>query len=414
MTQETRALGRLLVFFDEPYFRTERDGQEVVTTNRAFWLFVRALAPAFSHVDFLARIAPERREAPFSCTPDPHFTLRELPYYESLYDLGGLLRVLPAQLRVFWEAIGACDAVLLGIPHPACLVLWAIARLRGRRVLFLDRQDLIARAKLRAPGAGRSAIVFGAWLLVRAFVLLSRSTLTFAVGEEMRRRYAHPGAPAHGLLISLVREKELSGVSARSLPPASAPKRLLWVGRVDPDKGLEVLLEAFRSVTAARPGEQWHLDLVGTGLIEAQIARQVEDLGLARSAHLHGFVPFGPALNAYYDSATAYVLPSNESEGFPQVLIEAMARGLPVIATAVAGIPYVLRDGENAVLLPPRNPEALAAAILRMLGDADLYHRCSEAGLRFAGEHTLEAQTRKFLDAASPYLRREPSAAYGR
>jgi len=404
MTAETKTLGRLLVFFDEPYFRGERGGEEIVTTNRAFWLFIRALAPAFAHVDFLARIVPERREAPFPCTPDPLFTLRELPYYESLYGVGGLLRLLPAQLRVFWDAVGACDAVLIGIPHPTGLLLWAIARLRGRRVIFLDRQDLIARARLRAPGAARHATVFAAWALVRAFVLLSRRTLTFAVGEEMRLRYARSGANAHGLLISLVREKELDGVPARSLPLPQVPRRLLWVGRLDPDKGLEVLLEAFRTVAAQRPTEEWHLDLVGTGLIEEQIARRAQELGLGGSAHLHGFVPFGPALNAWYDRAAAYVLPSNESEGFPQVLIEAMARGLPIIATAVAGIPYALRDGENAVLLPPRNPEALAAAILRMLGDADLYRRCSENGLRFAREHTLEAQTRKFLDAAAPYL----------
>ena len=411
MTGETKTLGRLLVFFDEPYFRSERDGQEVVTTNRAFWLFIRALAPSFAHVDFLARIVPERREAPFPCTPDPHFTLRELPYYESLYGVGGLLRVLPAQLRVFWRAVGACDAVLIGIPHPTGLLLWAIARIRGRRVLFLDRQDLVARARLRAPGAARHASVLAAWALVGAFVLLSRRTLTFAVGEEMRLRYARAGAAAHCLLISLVREKDLEGVGARSLPPAATPRRLLWVGRLDPDKGLEVLLEAFRIVREQRPGEEWHLDLVGTGLIESQIAQRASELGLGASAHLHGFVPFGPALGAYYDRATSYVLPSNESEGFPQVLIEAMARGLPVISTAVAGIPYALRDGENAVLLPPRDPAALAEAILRMLGDADLYRRCSENGLRFAREHTLEAQTRKFLEAASPYLRGGRGAA---
>ena len=406
MTGDARNPGRLLVFFDEPYFRIERGGQEVITTNRAFWLFIRALAPAFDHVYFLARIFPEPKEAPFACTPDPRFSLWELPYYESLYSLGGLLRGMPAQLRVFWTAIGACDAVLLGIPHPACLILWAMARLRRRPVIFLDRQDLIARAQLRAPGAARRAIVFGARALVRAFVLLSRNTLTFAVGGEMHRRYARPGAPAHTLLISLVREKDLDGVAARLLPGTEVPRRLLWVGRLDPDKGLEVLLDAFRMVNGRHPDQEWHLDLIGTGLIEKQITQRATDLGLARSVHLHGFVPFGPELNEHYDRATAYALPSNESEGFPQVLIEAMARALPVIATAVAGIPYALHDGENALLLPPRDPHALAAAIERMLSDPALYRRCSENGLRFAREHTLEAQTKRFLQEALPYIER--------
>lgn len=399
-------LGRLLVFFDEPFFRTQKEGREVITTNRAFWLFIRGIAPAFSQVEFLARILPEPGEAPFPCTPDPGFTLVELPYYESLYSPGALLRTLPAQLRVFWRAVGRCDAVFLGIPHPACLILWLMARLRGRPAIFLDRQDLIARARLRAAGSGQRAAVLAARALVRAFVLLSRTTLTFAVGGEMHRRYARPGTPAHVLLISLVRESEVAGVAARKPPAAGEPIHLLWVGRVDPDKGLEVLLRAVQQIVRRSDGCRWQLDLVGSGSIAKEIAALACELGLDDVVRLRGFVPFGPELNAYYDRATAYVLPSNESEGFPQVLIEAMARGLPVVATAVAGIPYALRDGENALLVPPRHPDALAAAIERLAQDASLYGRCSEGGLAFARAHTLEAQTSAFLREAAPWIQK--------
>ncbi len=404
---ETSKTGKLLVFFDEPFFRTRREGEEVVTTNRAFWLFIRGLAPSFEHVFFLARISPEEKVGSFPCTPDPMFTLREVPFYESLYSAGGLLRSLPEQLKVFWRAVGESDTVLLGIPHPTCLILWAMARLRGRSVIFLDRQDLIARVEFRGEGPGKKLMVLVAKALVGAFVFLSRKTLTFAVGGEMYRRYEKPGSPAHTLLISLVREKDLEGIPVRELPEKDEEKRLLWVGRVDPDKGLEVLLQAFKQLLERNPQSPWHLDIVGSGLIEDEIAGLVRELGLEGTVHLRGFVPFGPELERYYDRATAYTLPSNESEGFPQVLIEGMARGLPIIATAVAGIPYHLTDGENAILLPPRNPDALTESIERLMGDADLYRKLSENGLRFAHDHTLEAQTGIFMREAGPYMKRD-------
>ncbi len=407
MEADTSKKGKLLVFFDEPFFRTRRNGEEVVTTNRAFWLFICGLAPSFDHVFFLARISPEEKIAPFPCTPDPKFTLRELPFYESLYSARGLLRSLPEQIKRCWRAVGESDVVLLGIPHPTCLILWAMARLRGHPVIFLDRQDLIARVELRGEGAGKRLMVIAARALVGAFVVLSRKTLTFAVGGEMYRRYERPGSPAHTLLISLVREKDLEHVPVRELPEDAQEKRLLWVGRVDPDKGLEVLLQAFKQLMERNPQTSWHLDIVGSGLIEDEIAHLVRELGLESTVHLRGFVPFGPELEQYYDRATAYTLPSNESEGFPQVLIEGMARGLPIIATAVAGIPYHLADGENAILLPPRNPDALTKSIERLMGDADLYRKLSRNGLQFAHDHTLEAQTGIFIREAGPYIERK-------
>jgi glycosyltransferase involved in cell wall biosynthesis len=404
-TRSDQGLGKLLVFFDEPFFRKG----EVVTTDRAFWLFVRALAPAFEHVFLLARIQPEPREAPYPCTPHHGFTLRELPYYASLYKASDLLRSFPRALGTAWRSVGESDALLLGVPHPFCLVLWTMATLRGKRAIFLDRQDLIGRVGLRAPGLTRSIALIAARALVGITALLARKTLTFAVGEAVQRLYARPGAPVHTLLISLVPAERIKTDGPRSLPEATSRRCLLWVGRIDPDKGLEVLLDAFRHLLERGVGDL-QLDLVGSGLVEEEIRDRVRSMDLEERVDLPGYVPFGPQLEERYRSATVYVLPSNESEGFPQVLIEAMASGLPVVATAVSGIPYALRDGENALLVPPRDPASLCDAIERLLNDRALYEHLSREGLSFARAHSLEAQTAKFLRAAIPYLTRSGSS----
>jgi len=71
----------------------------------------------------------------------------------------------------------------------------------------------------------------------------------------------------------------------------------------------------------------------------------------------------------YYNSADYFILPSASGEGLPLVLLEAMACGLPVIATAVGGTPEIIQHMKNGVLVPPRNPEAMAAVLSKLLSE---------------------------------------------
>jgi glycosyltransferase involved in cell wall biosynthesis len=90
-----------------------------------------------------------------------------------------------------------------------------------------------------------------------------------------------------------------------------------------------------------------------------------------------------------------FVLPSL-SEGLPTVVCEAMNCGLPVVATAVDGTPEAVRDGETGLLVPPRDPAALADALGRLLDDADLRGRMAEAALRIGREeYTWDANARR-------------------
>src|SRR6059058_476177 len=129
--------------------------------------------------------------------------------------------------------------------------------------------------------------------------------------------------------------------------------QLGFLGRLDPIKRVPDLVEALRDVQRA------HLHIFGEGPERAEIERTVIRLGLTQRVTLHGAVqrPQG-ALS----KMSLLVLPS-AAEGFGLVLIEAMAAGIPVVATDVPGIRDVVRDGITGVLAPPGQPQKLAEAI---------------------------------------------------
>jgi D-inositol-3-phosphate glycosyltransferase len=168
---------------------------------------------------------------------------------------------------------------------------------------------------------------------------------------------------------------------------------LLFVGRIDPIKGLDVLVRAvgllrdrpdLTLVVAGGPGDEAELERV-RGLIET--------LGLRDKVQLRGAVP-QEELPDYYSAASVCVVPSHY-ESFGLAAIEALACGTPVVASHVGGLPTVVRDGENGLLVRWRWPEAFAAAIARVLDDpsfaASLAGRARESVLRFGWGRVAEA-----------------------
>lgn len=141
-------------------------------------------------------------------------------------------------------------------------------------------------------------------------------------------------------------------------PPSGAPISLLFLGRLSPEKGLDVLLAAL-----ARPSAPpVHLDVVGDGPERVALERATHAAGLTARVIFHGFQPdVAPFLAA----ADALVMPSRR-EGLPMALIEAVAAARPVVATAVGGIPELVTPGENGELCAPDDADALAAAIRRL------------------------------------------------
>ncbi len=179
--------------------------------------------------------------------------------------------------------------------------------------------------------------------------------------------------------------ERFSGADPADLP---AGRRLLFVGRLDPRKGFPMAVRAFGMLA----GRFEDLRLVVAG--EGPDREAVFDLPPAVRARVHfaGQVPHDD-LPSYHAAADVFVAPSVGGESFGVVLVEALAAGLPVVASDIAGYREVLRDGVEGILIPPSDPAALAGAVARLLEDPGLAGRLGRAGTARAGEFSWDVVT---------------------
>jgi glycosyltransferase involved in cell wall biosynthesis len=155
------------------------------------------------------------------------------------------------------------------------------------------------------------------------------------------------------------------------------PNRLLYVGRLEWTKGVDLLLKAFQQLLDSFPDATLHI--VGSGGEADVLRRQVPEL--IRSGQVIFCGAATPAeVSAGMAEASLFVLPSRY-EGFPLVLLESWAAGLPIVATSVGAIPSFVRDGVDGVLVKPGDPTALRDGLAHLLSDKDLQVRASAAGL---------------------------------
>jgi glycosyltransferase involved in cell wall biosynthesis len=158
---------------------------------------------------------------------------------------------------------------------------------------------------------------------------------------------------------------------------------LAFAGRLGPQKALGVALEALAGVPDVT------LAIAGDGPDREQLEARARELGLGSRARFLGSVPRDAVLRLFR-AADAAVL-SSAWENLPHTVLEALAVGSPVIATAVGGVPEIVHEGENGLLVPPNDPVALAGAIRRLFADDDLRRRLADAAPGSVAAYTEES-----------------------
>jgi glycosyltransferase involved in cell wall biosynthesis len=193
-----------------------------------------------------------------------------------------------------------------------------------------------------------------------------------------------------------------------AIPPLAEGARLnliLFLGRLEAAQGIFDLLEAVSQLRAAVPDV--HLVCAGDGNRIA-VARYAERLGIAEAVKFTGWV--GPSgKRALFESAAAYALPAY-AEDMPMSLLEAMAAGVPAVASPVGGVPEVLADGVNGSLVAPGDVATLTRKLRKLLLDRPLAMRIGAAGretvrLRFSPERALPHLERLYADLGLRALR---------
>jgi glycosyltransferase involved in cell wall biosynthesis len=168
---------------------------------------------------------------------------------------------------------------------------------------------------------------------------------------------------------------------------------MLAVGRLSPEKGHADLLEALTLVKQADPGTDFRAVIVGEGAERANLEGQRHALGLDGIVLLPGQQT---DVRPFYAMADLLVLPSH-SEGSPNVLLEAMSAGLPIVATNAGGIVEIAAHGETAMIVPTRDAPAFAAAIQRLRSNPDLARRLAVQAKREAARFTPEAYVESMI-----------------
>lgn len=163
--------------------------------------------------------------------------------------------------------------------------------------------------------------------------------------------------------------------------------RVLFVGALRAWKRVDDLIEAVSLLR--RAGRNVELELVGDGELREPLVAQAAQRGLQDYVHFRGTATLGPQLNAWYNAADIFALPSL-SEGSPRVIAEALGHSLPIVATPVGNIAESLGDGARGVLVPIKDPPALAAGIARLIDDAEFRRQCIRDGYAYARQHGLD------------------------
>jgi colanic acid/amylovoran biosynthesis glycosyltransferase len=187
--------------------------------------------------------------------------------------------------------------------------------------------------------------------------------------------------PLAGKVVNIYNGVSLAG-PAGPRPPARPPFHLLALGRLVPKKGFPVLLRACRLLSAQ--GVDFHLTLAGDGPDRRKIRQFIQRQGLADRVSLPGAVPHREVarLMAAADLLVmpSLIAPSGDRDGIPNVILEALLWGVPVVGTAVAGIPEVIQDGDTGWLTTPGDPETLARAVAAALSDPGEARRRADQG----------------------------------
>ena len=379
---------RLSVYTDYAY---QRRG-DAIYAERAFAIFLVRLAGSFEGFVLVGREL-QGGDAQRYLIP-AHIDFVGLPYYRTLARPTEAAGGMVESLRRFWRSLDAVDAVWLLGPHPLSIAFAVLALIRGRRVVLGVRQDFPTYVRSRHPD-GRGLRLAG-WVLEWTYRAMARVLPTVVVGPALRENYRH-ARRLHELTVSLVESGDLVDPATASRRSYEGTLRALSVGRLEAEKNPLLLADVLAELRGS--GQDWRLIVCGEGPLEAELARRLDQLGVSEHADFHGYVPFERMRDIYRSSHA--LLHVTWTEGLPQVLLEALAAGLPIVATEVGGIGAAM--GGAAMLVPPDDPHAAARALEEVARDGQLRGRLIEAGLARVARHTIDRETARlasFLKAS--------------
>ena len=285
--------------------------------------------------------------------PAVRAVFRLVPYLWSLWRTLGQTQVMHLMANSGWAWH------LFAVP-----AIW-MARFRSVPVVVNYRGGEAEQFLSRSQGLVRFSMRRVAWLIVPSAFL-----------QEV---FAHHGMPA-AIVPNIINLARFHPRSARCTGSA----HLVVARNLEPLYDNATAVRAFEIVLSQYPSAQ--LTIAGSGPHANYLKQLVEELGLAHVVRFAGRLD-RDAMAALYRSADIVLNPSL-ADNMPNSVLESLASGVPVVTTNVGGVPYIVQDGVTALLVPPADPQAMAAACLKILQSDDLWRQLSDAGLAEVQRYT--------------------------
>ncbi|MDZ7804411.1 glycosyltransferase family 4 protein [Thiohalophilus sp.] len=334
----------------------------------------RYFAPTRNFVDFMAVLAEqgdnyqlivpcrEVGEQEIEDLSELHLPgeVHEVAFYRG--HLAALLKtpIQAFRIRQIVSRAASIERVCIGGPGPNSMLFWLSLLLpKSTRFLFFIRGDTVETVRhiYRDRWWGKLPVAISGLFQKRIFDLLGQErAVVFTYGEALEAKYRAHGQAVH--TISPLIDESVVRETPRPPIPQDRSLRVLFVGRLSAEKGVSELVAALARLRSR--GIELRLDVAGTGVLQDRLQEEAAREEVSDFVTFHGHVPPGPMLWDLYDSCDLLCLPSR-TEGTPRVVVEAFARGMPVLATRVGSIESMFP--ENLVFIEKGTPDGIAEGL---------------------------------------------------
>jgi len=301
-----------------------------------------------------------------------------------------------AVLKVAMKSIECCDVLVVRSPTP--LAPYFHKYVKKNKVWFMIVGDYLEAIDHYKNSGFRNKLVY-LYLHINDFFFQRRirKTNILVNSPALFNKYRNKAKSIFQIRTTTLTDSDFY---IRDKNYLNQQVELLYTGQFNPSKGLFELIDALSSLVKEHLSVRLHLvgwedDVKKT--VENALKERALKLGVANHLIFHGKKSVGLELNKMYRLANIYILPSYH-EGFPRTIWEAMANGLPVVATNVGGIPKILEHGKNVYLIEPKKSDEITSAVKELIKNNLLRETLIKEGFLLARENTLEIQTKKLVD----------------
>lgn len=368
-----------------------QNDEQAIYTPSYIGRWINALSNHIGHISLLLYESETLRPEQDEIIKAENVTLSSLGAPGKTWDRISRIKRLR---RVCAQAARDADGLLVRGVTPRQMNIWSATPLRNKAFLLVGSL-LETKPILKPTFWGIYDALMWRWRKVEV-MKISKKGVVMANSPHIVEELAQLNRPATFVPTNSIRLDEFSPFYIREL---SGRRKILFCGRVVPEKGIRELILAVAKLNISQP---FTLDIVGSvePAFRLILNQLIQELGIFESVKWHGHIPYGASLFTFYRLADVFVLPTYY-EGFPHVIWEAAANCCPVVTTHVGGIPALWENNRHGILVAPKDSSAITEALNRLFNDNDLRHRLIQNAYIYAKNFTVNSCAARLVNTLS-------------